>query len=178
MAERTRHAANRKNTCKLRKQLRKVYNTRTANAHNTTKQRNALQIKIFIWLCCEHLQHLLSNWLRCLLVFLYLHVFSEFAASSAIVYRICYSMLPYKHNAYDSIFKKYCAAFNIYCAVCSKPYASILFSNSFEKVLWVYWMESSSLCWLVLYLCAWYLSFLLDCSTTEVSYTSVHQTRM
>ncbi len=48
--------ANRKNTSKLRKQLNQFDNTRAANAHNTTKQRNALPIKCFIWLCCEHLQ--------------------------------------------------------------------------------------------------------------------------
>ncbi len=60
-----------KNTCKLRKQLRQFYNTRDENAHNnqikkrsgnihnTGKQRNALQIQFFIWLCYEHLQHLL-----------------------------------------------------------------------------------------------------------------------
>ncbi len=48
--------ANRKNTSTLRKQLNQFDNTRAANAHNTTKQRNALPIKCFIWLCCEHLQ--------------------------------------------------------------------------------------------------------------------------
>ncbi len=62
VAERAQRTANRKNTCKLRKQLHQFDNTRAANAHNTTKQRNALQIKFFICLCCEHLQHLLSNW--------------------------------------------------------------------------------------------------------------------
>ncbi len=44
-----------KKTCKLRKQLPQFDNTHAANAHNTTKKRNVLQIK-FIWLCCEHLQ--------------------------------------------------------------------------------------------------------------------------
>ncbi len=80
----------RKNICKLRKQLRKFYNTHAANAHNRTKQRNALQIKFFIGcvvnicsaflylLCCEHLQHLLSNWwffLDLLVLFLFACVF-------------------------------------------------------------------------------------------------------
>ncbi len=76
MAERAQRAANRKNTCKLRKQLRQFYNTRAPNAHNTTKQRNALQIKLFICLCCEHLQHLLSNWWRGFLDLLVLFLFA------------------------------------------------------------------------------------------------------
>ncbi len=42
VAERAQRAANRKNTCKLRK-LHQFDNTRATNAHNTTKQRNALQ---------------------------------------------------------------------------------------------------------------------------------------
>ncbi len=35
--ERAQRVANRKNTCKLRKQLNHFDNTRAANAHNTTK---------------------------------------------------------------------------------------------------------------------------------------------
>ncbi len=31
----------------------------SVNRHS--EKRNALQIKLFIWLCCEHLQHLLLN---------------------------------------------------------------------------------------------------------------------
>ncbi len=64
VAERAQCAVNRKNTCKLRQfdnmlckcsqhnQIKKCI----ANTHHTTKQRNVLQIKFFIWLCCEHLQ--------------------------------------------------------------------------------------------------------------------------
>ncbi len=56
VAERAQRAANRKkNTCKLRKHFRQFDNTHAANAYNTTKKRNALQIKC-ICLCCEHLQ--------------------------------------------------------------------------------------------------------------------------
>ncbi len=42
VAERAQHAANIKNTSNLRKQLWQFYNTRAANAHNTTKKRNTL----------------------------------------------------------------------------------------------------------------------------------------
>ncbi len=89
----------RKNICKLRKQLRKFYNTHAANAHNRTKQRNALQIKFFIWLCCEHLQCVslfvcvVSICSTCCQIddvflicwcFFFLHVFSEVAAHWAL----------------------------------------------------------------------------------------------
>ncbi len=37
VAKRDQRTANRKNTCKLTKQLQQFDNTRTANAHNTTK---------------------------------------------------------------------------------------------------------------------------------------------
>ncbi len=85
VAERAQRAANRKNACK---KLHQFDNTHAANAHNTTKQTKALQvlttqpqpqplqIKSFIWLCCEHLQHLLSNWWRCFLDFLVLFLFA------------------------------------------------------------------------------------------------------
>ncbi len=76
-----------KNTCKLRKQLHQFDNTCAANTHNTTKQRNALQIQFFIWLCCEHLQHLLSNWWRCFLDLLVLFLFAaRWALSATVVY--------------------------------------------------------------------------------------------
>ncbi len=45
VAERAQRAANRKNTCKLRKRLPQFDNTHAANAHNTTKKRNTLQIE-------------------------------------------------------------------------------------------------------------------------------------
>ncbi len=45
VAERAQRAANRKNICKLRKPLPKFYNAHAANAHNTTKKRNTLQIE-------------------------------------------------------------------------------------------------------------------------------------
>ncbi len=48
VAERAQRAANRKNTCKLRKHFRQFDNTHAANAHNTTKKRNALQINVFV----------------------------------------------------------------------------------------------------------------------------------
>ncbi len=70
------HCKEKKNTCKLRKQLHQLDNTCTANAHNTTKQRNVLQIKLFICLCCEHLHHLLSNWWKCFLDLLVLFLFA------------------------------------------------------------------------------------------------------
>ncbi len=41
VAKRAQRAANRKNTCKLRKQLPQFYNAHTANAHNTTKKETA-----------------------------------------------------------------------------------------------------------------------------------------
>ncbi len=37
-----------------------------ANAHNTTKYI-LFAVRFFVWLCCEHLHHLLSNWWRCFL---------------------------------------------------------------------------------------------------------------
>ncbi len=90
VTERAQRAANRKNTCKLRKQLPQFYNAHAANAHNTTKQRNALQIKC-IWLYCEHLQHLLSNWWRCfldlLVLFLFACVFWSCSALSSLGHR-------------------------------------------------------------------------------------------
>ncbi len=45
VAERAQRAATSENTCKLRKQLSQFYNAHAANAHNTTKKRNALQIE-------------------------------------------------------------------------------------------------------------------------------------
>ncbi len=99
MAERAQRAANRKNTCKLRKQLHQFYNTCTANAPNTTKQRKALQIKFFIRLCCEHLQHMLSNWWRCfldlLVLFLFACVFWSCSTLSSLGHR---RVLPLKHH--------------------------------------------------------------------------------
>ncbi len=45
VAERVQRAATSENTCKLRKQLPQFDNKHAANAHNTTKKRNALQIE-------------------------------------------------------------------------------------------------------------------------------------
>ncbi len=45
VAERAQRAATSENTCKLSKQLPQFNNTHTANAHNTTKKRNPLQIE-------------------------------------------------------------------------------------------------------------------------------------
>ncbi len=74
--------------CSQHNQIKKC----TANTHNTTKQR----IKLFIWLCCEHLQHLLSNWWRCfldlLVLFLFACVFWSCSALSSLGHRI---MGPY-----------------------------------------------------------------------------------
>ncbi len=56
-AERAQRAENRKNTCKLRKQLPQFYNTHTSNAHNTTKKRNRkkhMQIKKIIFVLTTH----------------------------------------------------------------------------------------------------------------------------
>ncbi len=41
VAERAQCAANRKNTCKLRKQLPQFYNAHAENAHNTTKKETS-----------------------------------------------------------------------------------------------------------------------------------------
>ncbi len=97
--ERAQRAASSENTCKLRKQLPQFDNTHAANAHNTTKHRNALQIKC-IWMCCEHLQRVslfgcvvsicticCQNYENVFLIcwcFFYLHVFSEVAARWAL----------------------------------------------------------------------------------------------
>ncbi len=45
VAERAQRAANRKNTCKWRKQLPQFYNAHAANAHNTTKKKRAANKK-------------------------------------------------------------------------------------------------------------------------------------
>ncbi len=67
--------------------------------HNQTKKRTAnkilylvvlwaFSVQFFIWLCCEHLQHLLSNWWRCfldlLVLFLFAHVFWSCSALSSL----------------------------------------------------------------------------------------------
>ncbi len=94
VAERAQRAANRKNTCKLRKHFRQFDNTRCkCSQHN--QKRNALQIKC-IWLCCVHLQCVSlfvcvvsicticcqtdENVFLICWCFFYLHVFSEVAA--------------------------------------------------------------------------------------------------
>ncbi len=45
VVERAQRTANRKYTCKLRKQLPQFYNADAATAHNTTTKRNVLQIE-------------------------------------------------------------------------------------------------------------------------------------
>ncbi len=56
--------------------------------HNQTMQ----QIQFFICLCCEHLQHLLSNWWRCfldlLVLFLFVCVFWSWSTLSSLGHRI------------------------------------------------------------------------------------------
>ncbi len=95
VAERAQCPANRKNTCKLRKQLPQFYNTHAANAHNTTKKKKCAANIICIWLCCEHLQCVSlfvcvvsicticcqndENVFLIYWCFFYLHVFSEVA---------------------------------------------------------------------------------------------------
>ncbi len=85
--QKKKRAANRKNTCKLRKQLPQFDYTQAANAHSTTKQRNALQIKC-ICLCCEHFHQLLSKWWKCFLdlqaLFLFACVFWSCSALSSL----------------------------------------------------------------------------------------------
>ncbi len=66
-----------KKTCKLRKQLPQFDNTHAANAHTTTKKRNALQIKC-IWLCCEHLQ-CVSLFVLVVSMYLLFYLFSHLA---------------------------------------------------------------------------------------------------
>ncbi len=99
VAERAQRAVNKKNTCKLRNDFLNLTTHNFANAHNTTKKRNALQIKCF-WLCCEHLQCVslfvcvVSIFTICCQTdenvflicwcFFYLHVFSEVAARWAL----------------------------------------------------------------------------------------------
>ncbi len=85
VAERAQYAANRKNTCKLSKQLPQFDNIHVKNARNTTKQRNALQMLFFIWLCCEHL-----HWWRCFLDLLALFLF-------ACVFRSCSTLSSLGH---------------------------------------------------------------------------------
>ncbi len=73
--------------------------TRAANAHNQIKKHTANKILclvvlwafavcFFICLCCEHLQHVLSNWWRCfldlLLLFLFACVFWSCSALSSL----------------------------------------------------------------------------------------------
>ncbi len=75
-----------KNTCKLRKQLHHFDITCAANAHNTTKQRNSLQIKLFVCIvsicrtCCQ-IDEDVFFFCWC---FFYLHVFSEVAVRWAL----------------------------------------------------------------------------------------------
>ncbi len=98
VARRTQRAANTKNTCKLRKQLSSILQRTCCKCskHNQTK-KNALQIKC-IWLCCEHLHHLLSNWWRCfldlLVIFLFACVFWSCSALSSLGHRLFHY---YKH---------------------------------------------------------------------------------
>ncbi len=61
-----------------------------ANAHNTTKLRILFAARFFVWLCCEHLQRMLSNWWRC---FLNLQVFFLFAARWALSATIVLSLI-------------------------------------------------------------------------------------
>ncbi len=92
VAERAQRAANKKNDfinltahalqCSQHKQIKK----RTANAHNTTEQRNTLQIQLFMFLvsiystCCQtDADVFLICW-----CFFFLHVISE--ALSATIY--------------------------------------------------------------------------------------------
>ncbi len=97
VAERAQRAANRKKKC-------------TANAYNTTKQRNALQINVSIWLCCENF--LSVSLFACIVIicsiccqiddiflicgcFFYLHVFSEVAACWALLATVYFAVKKY-----------------------------------------------------------------------------------
>ncbi len=101
VAERAQRAANRKNTCKLRKHFRQFDNAHAVKAHNTLKKRAANKMYVvvlwafavcfFICLCCEHLHHLLSKWWKCfldlLVLFLFACVFWSCSALSSLGHR-------------------------------------------------------------------------------------------
>ncbi len=73
LAERAQRAATSENTCKLRKQLPQFDNAHAANAHNTTKKETRCKenvfgcvvsiCSVFLCLCCEHLYHLLGQYI-------------------------------------------------------------------------------------------------------------------
>ncbi len=132
VAERAQRTANRKNTCKLRKQLCQFYNTCAANAHNTTKYRNALQINfiylVVLWafevcfcICWrwEHLQHFLFC------VFWSYSVFSSLSHRSDMHNKHCIASGP---EAWFHIFFYLFHSFVIpdYLLIASSMYSSLM----------------------------------------------------
>ncbi len=90
--------ANRKSSSKSRKHLHQ-FESRCCKCSQHNQIKNCIcsafpylvvlwvfAVHFFIWLCCEHLQHLLSNWWRCFLDLLELFLFAARWALSATVH--------------------------------------------------------------------------------------------
>ncbi len=105
MAERAQHAANRKKHLQIKKTTSSILQSTRCKCsqHNQKKKRAAnkmiylfvlwaFAVCFFICLCCEHLQHLLSNWWRCfldlLVLFLFACVFWSCSALSSLGHRM------------------------------------------------------------------------------------------
>ncbi len=87
-----------KNNLQIKKTTSSIWqHTRCkCSQHNQTKKRAANEnlylvvlwafaVRFFICLCCEHLQHLLSNWWRCFLDLLVLFLFACFFWSCSVL---------------------------------------------------------------------------------------------
>ncbi len=71
VAERAQPAANRKNTCKLRKQLHQFYNTRAANAHDTkTNKETSLFVLRVLWQFSNKHHHWVrdNSWVQIIII--------------------------------------------------------------------------------------------------------------
>ncbi len=164
MAERAQRAANRKNTCKLRKQLPQFDNTHTVNAHNTSKKKRAANRKnacklrkhfrqfynvlwafavcFFICLRCEHLHRLLSNWWKCfldlLVFFLFACVFWSCSALSSLGHRRFTQKLKLssltKHHVIPNMYEFYLFIYSNW-----KPY-----DPSPQMLFYILWSDRNS----------------------------------
>ncbi len=76
--------------------------------------------KIFIWLSCEHLQHLLSNWWRCFLYLLVLFLFACVFWSWALSATIHLSVYPTIHKP-----SRLFVCLSIYQSICLSFYLSL-----------------------------------------------------
>ncbi len=81
--QKKKRAANRKNTCKLRKHFHQFDNAHAANTHNTTKKENVSLFVCVVSICTICCQNDENVFLICW-CFFYLHVFSEVAARWAL----------------------------------------------------------------------------------------------